>query len=359
MMALVTTTPAVLMVVVALFQQAPVRDRVAAPVVVVTGTATVSGVVLTGGDSPQPVRHATVALATGVISLPHMVVTDAEGRFTFRDLAGGSYRIAAQKTAWVPVAKPLPVAVKDGETIAGLTLRLQRGAVISGVVRVPDGGVAAGMSVQAFRTTRVDGTRSASMMAEPASTDDEGRYRIFGLPPGEYVVQVRSQFLPSQAGELRQVLPSEVGWAEAALAQATLAQSALPPAPEAGPTVAYSTTYFPGTAYLSEATGVTVRAGEEHLNVDMHILRVPTAVVSGRVTGLDGAPAVSAMVTLTLPATTGQEDLIGQLIGASRVATRADGTFVLPGVPPGAYTLTVRATPPAPAGGRGAPATAE
>jgi len=375
MSALITVLVAVLL------QQVPARDRAVSAAVRETGTASVSGVVLTDGENPQPVRHATVGLSTGVLSLPRMMVSDEEGRFTFTDLPEGSYRVVAQKPAWVPVAsgvrtgggitgmagvagKGVPVAVREGQTVEGITLRLQRGAVISGVVRMPGGHAAAGMTVQALQASRVDGTRVASMIAQPGTTDDQGHYRIYGLEPGEYVVQVRTSFGPVGNQEVRQVLPSEVAWAEGVAAQARAARvpgaqaAGLSTAPDMGPTVAYATTYFPGTSYLSDAAAVVVRAGEERLGVDVEVRQVPTATITGSVTGVDGRPAPSAMVSLALPKSSGQENLVEQLIGAAQAFTRADGTFVMTGVQPGAYVLNVRAAPPAPAGARAGAASA-
>lgn len=364
----------------ALLQQAPQRDAPARAAALPVGTASVSGVVMTDGDSPQPVRFAGVSLSEGLVSLPRMVLSDEEGRFTISGLPEGGYTLTTQKPAWVPLASSVrtsgqgvaqgmgqgvPVTVKAGEAVRGITLRMAKGAVISGVVRLPGGRPAAGMSVQVLRTSRVDGRRSATMTVVPGTTDDQGRYRIYGLEGGEYVVQVRSSLLGAMAsvmgmsGDTREVLPSEVRWAEATAAQQT---AALPtPPPDLGPTVTYTTTYYPGTVYLSDAAGLQMRNGEERLNIDFEIKKVPTATVTGSVMGLDGTPVAGAMVTLTLPASTGQEEMFAQFIGTSRTTTRADGAFVMTGVPPGNYQLVVRAAPPRPvdASGRQAPPSAD
>jgi len=359
-----------------LLQQTPQRDAPARPTALPVGTASVSGVVMTDGDSPQPVRFAGVSLSEGLVSLPRMVVSDEEGRFTISGLPEGSYTLTTQKAAWVPLASSVrtsaqgmgqgvPVTVKTGEAVRGITLRMAKGAVISGVVRLPGGRPAAGMSVQVLRTSRVDGRRSATMTVVPGTTDDQGRYRIYGLEGAKYVVQVRSSLLGplgsimGVSADTREVLPSEVRWAETIAAQQTAA--APTPPPDLGPTVTYTTTYYPGTVYLSDAAGLQVRTGEERLNVDFEIKKVPTATVTGSVMGLDGTPVAGAMVTLNLPATTGQEEMFAQFIGTSRTTTRADGVFVMTGIPPGNYQLLVRAAPPRPAdaGGRQAPPTAD
>lgn len=355
--------------------QVPARDRTAPPAAPRTGTATISGVVMTEGDRPEPVRYASVAVSEGLMSIPLIAVSDAQGRFVFTGLPAGSYLLAATKPAWVTAAPGVqtmlgqgqgtPVAVKEGQAVSDITIRMTRGAVVSGVVVLSGGRPAAGMTVQALRSTRVDGRRATTMTAIPGTTDDQGRYRIFGLPAGEYVVQVRTELVAMQTLELRQTLPSDVRWAEALLAQSTAAVApgmTAPdtiPAPEPGPTVTYAATYFPGTTYLTDAAGITLRAGEERLNMDFEMQRVPTAQVSGRVTGLDGAPAANAMVTLTLPAAAAQEDLFAQLLGAGRAQTRPDGTFVLSGVTPGRYELTVRAAPPPPPGAKQDPRAAQ
>lgn len=350
-----------------LLQQAPPRDAPGRTAATPVGTASVSGVVMTDGDSPQPVRFAAVSLSEGMFSLPRIVVSDEEGRFTVTGVPEGMYTLTTQKPAWVPLASSVrtgqslnqggqgpgvPVTVKTGEAVRGITLRMAKGAVISGVVRLPGGRPAAGMSVQVLRTSRVDGKRSATMNVFPGTTDDQGRYRVYGLEAGEYVVQVRTSLFDIASfmggtSETREVLPSEVRWAEATAAQQ--AAVAPPPPPDLGPTVTYSTTYYPGTVYLSDAAGLQVRTGEERHNIDFEIKKVPTTTVTGSVMGVDGTPVSGAMVTLNVPPTAGQEELFSQIMGAGRATTRADGVFVMNGVAPGNYQLMVRAAPPKPA----------
>lgn len=354
-------------------QQAPTRDRAAAAAPTV-GTASLSGVVMTDGENGQPMRHVTVVLGQGSTSMPRVSVSDDQGRFAFTDLPSGSYLLAAMKPGWVVAgSRPrgmgqnqgIPVAVRDGQAVTGQVLRLHKGGVVSGVVRLSGGRPAVGAQVQALMVSSVSGTRTASMTAAPVTADDQGRYRIFGLPPGQYVVQVDMSMLSlmTQAADMRQVLPSEVVWAEALSARPALApgmaQPEAAPPPEVGPTVAYAKTYFPGTAFLSDAAAIPVGAGDERLNLDMELRLVPTATVSGTVMQPDGTPAAGAMVSLNLPSSGGQEDLMAQVMqmaGLARNATRPDGSFVITGVAPGSYDLLVRGGPPRAAGRGGAPA---
>jgi len=335
-------------------QRVPARDR---PAEVPVGTAVIAGVVVTQSEPPQPVRRVSVMLASGPVVIPRTAVTDDEGRFEFTGLAAGNYTLVGQKPAWVTAVygarsatdtQGIPVAVMDGQRVAGLRLPMMRGAVVAGVVRLASGQPARDLAVQLLQVRMADGRRQTTTVAAPAPTDDLGAYRVFGLPPGDYVVQARSQPNMGQGPVLRQVTEAEVRWGEQQLAQAqaqavtaAVAASADPPPP--GPAVTYTSVYFPGTTLASDAAVITLRPGEERLGVDFSLSLVATARVSGTVRGPGGEPAAGAAVTLDPEG--GSDDLIGMLMGGGRAATRPDGTFALTGVTPGRYTLTVRSTP--------------
>lgn len=345
-------------------QQAPTRDR---PAVMAVGTGVVAGVVVTApdlqsGDRQQPVRRVSVMLASGQAVVPRTAVTDDEGRFAFTGLPAGNYTLVAQKPAWVASvygsrapgdSQGIPIAVAEGQRVDGLRIPITRGAVVAGTVRFANGAPAAGLQIQVLRTRLVDGRRQIAMVAMPAQTDDQGGYRVFGLPAGEYVVQARSQLLQmlGMNATTRQVTESEVRWADQQLVQArALAAAAAgdaPPPP--GPTVTYSAMYFPGTAFVSDAAVISLLAGGERSNVDFTLALVPTGTVTGAVLMPDGSPAAGASVALE-PAGGGDGDVLGMLMAGGRGATGRDGRFTLAGVTPGQYTLMVRAMPRRPDG---------
>ena len=70
------------------------------------------------------------------------VVTDESGRFTFKSVPAGRYSITPMKAAWVgttygatrPNRPGTPITVADGQHVDKLTIRLARGAVITGTV---------------------------------------------------------------------------------------------------------------------------------------------------------------------------------------------------------------------------------
>ena len=81
-----------------------------------------------------------------------------------------------------------PVALTDGEAIEGVNFALPRGAVIAGRVTDEFGEPIASAQVQVQRHQYgPDGQRRA-FMTGMATSDDRGEFRVFGLMPGEYVV---------------------------------------------------------------------------------------------------------------------------------------------------------------------------
>ncbi len=324
----------------------------------VTGTGVVAGTVITADERQQPVRRVSVLLASGQIVTPRTAVTDDEGRFAFTGLAPGNYTLVGQKPAWVNSVygarsatdtQGVPIAVANGQRVEGLRLPIMRGAVVTGAVRLASGQPARGLTVQVMQARTEDGRRRLVTVAAPSDTNDIGVYRVFGLPPGDYVVQARAQS-GFTGGELRQVTDAEVRWADQSLAAASgssRAPDAATVPPPAGPAVTYATVFFPGTTFTSDAGILTVRAGEERANVDFSLSFLPTAKVTGTVIGPDGAPSAGATVTLE-PEGAGDGDFIGMVTGlmaGGRSVTRQDGAFTLSGVLPGRHTLMVRGTP--------------
>jgi hypothetical protein len=350
-------------------QQPPVQGRDRAqlptqPATVQRGSGSVSGVVVTADDTAAPLAYVPVALAVSQLGMPRVVLTDAEGRFRFEEIADGSYFLNAQKPAWVTVrtgmrsiagqSLGIPISVSGGEAVTGVRLRLHKGGVLAGTVTLPGGRAGAGLQVTALAVRVADGQRQTSMLALTATTDDQGRYRVYGLPPADYVVQVRQLMLPQQNLDMRRTLPSDIRWAESVLAGPSNIPGAVPDvAPPPGPTVAFSPTYFPSSATLTGASVVSLGIAEERTGIDIGVQLVPTAEVTGTVTSLEGTPAGGAMVALQLPPSAGQEELLAILLGSAVASTAADGTFTLRGVMPGSYELQVRAAPP---GARGSAA---
>jgi protocatechuate 3,4-dioxygenase beta subunit len=122
---------------------------------------------------------------------PRTAAADDEGNFTINGLEPGVYSIGANMPGYVADADPLtgrPFGpYRTGDTA---TVRLVKGGVITGAVTDPQGEPLVAMSVRAYRVRDLDGRAAPTgfNFASEDKTDDRGVYRIYGLPPGAYVV---------------------------------------------------------------------------------------------------------------------------------------------------------------------------
>jgi len=177
------------------------------------------------------------------------------------------------------------------------------------------------------------------------STDDRGRYRFFGVPPGDYTVGVWHRSFPGL--DLTQTTADGMRWATEVLRTSGPPASPAPAAQLMGA----APVFFPGVTDPALAGVFPLGTGEERLGVDLTASLVPTATLSGRVVGPDGQPARSLQVNIVPDGMTVQS-----LSFPLFVRPLNDGTFSVAGVTPGRYVLVARAASGAaslPPGGRG------
>jgi protocatechuate 3,4-dioxygenase beta subunit len=332
------------------------RDAVAAP----TGTGVIAGTVFTDEATPRPVRRASVMLASGELKFPQTVVTDDAGRFVFASLAAGNYTLVATKPGYVSASygakRPgrgagVPIAVLDGQKVTDISLKMLHGGVITGTVRSVTGQPVPNLSVQVYQVDAFGGARHLSMAAPGNNaTDDRGIYRVFGLAPGDYVVQIAVSPASSGmfGGDSRLVTPAEVQWAApsgAPGAPGMTGVAALGPAPAPGQTVAYASLYFPGTADTNAASVITLGPEETRTGIDLTMAFVPTARIAGTVLDQDGRPMPGAQISLTSAGSSSDFARLIEGMARSMSRTGADGSFTITGVTPGQYAINARAAP--------------
>jgi len=288
--------------------QTPARDTSPSQ----PGTATVSGVVTTIDEPGRPLRRVTVTLQSANLRAPISAITGDDGRFVLTGVAAGHYTVAATRQGYVntvlgaPPGSILgsPLAVADGEQVAGLSLRMPRGGVITGMVRFPSGRPARDMQVQVSPVRMVNGRRQARMIQglSVVNTDDRGIYRHFGLAPGEYVVQLMTGVGPAaRRSAVRRTSADEVAWAERLVADdaAAAAQAAAQAQPEPGRMMTLAPIYYPGTPSLETAQTISLQPGEARSGVDLVLEYVPAVRLSGTVRAPDGSPHAGATVRLS------------------------------------------------------------
>ena len=343
-----------------------------------TGTASLSGTVVADEPNGPPIARATMTLWIPGDSLSRRdTSSDENGRFAFTNLPAGSYTLMAAKAAYVTTyygaKRPgstvgVPIAIADSQRAGSVTLRLPRGGVITGTLADEGGRPLPGVVARLSRAT-MSATGSRTYTTYPVgpfnrtSTDDRGMYRIFGLPPGEYVVSARPPMpgdrplgAPTGGSEIRPTTAAELQWAERQIAGASgpAARPGTPPAPAAP--VTYATVYHPNVVDAAAATVVSIAAGQERAGIDIRVRHVTTARIEGTVTAPDGQTPIGVQIAL-IPKNDGAVNDIeiarGQALintglmaspGTARI--NPDGTFAMQGVEPGRYWLTARTTSP-------------
>lgn len=291
-----------------------------------------------------PVAHARVVAAKvgGSQGDYRTMVADEKGRFAFPDLTSGTYRVYASGDGYIRGeygrravgGAGVPVVLGDGQTSPDIVVSMMPTGVIAG--RVLDRGrPVRNAVVRALKPRYFDGERS--LLSEAwAETDDRGEYRLFGLAPGSYVVSAIPRQRPRIEGDtlVTPVVPSTANGNRSEIRSPAAVGTVDPFAFDHG---VYPALYHPGATDSSAALAVEVRAGDTVMGIDFAVATAPTYHVRGRVTDA-GAGSTAPAIRIAIARVNGDTDA-----PIPSVRDR-DGSFDLPGVPPGRYYVSAQVT---------------
>lgn len=151
-------------------------------------TGTLSGRVV--NESGQPIANAAVTVRSYGGRSRGNVSTDSDGNFQVGGLELAAYLVSASVPTYVQAPRD-PDLNPIGYYRVGDSVRIEmiKGGVITGTITRSTGEPVVGVTV---RGTLVRDSRGKPLPYGPTArmqtTDDRGVYRIYGLPPGTYVV---------------------------------------------------------------------------------------------------------------------------------------------------------------------------
>ncbi len=253
----------------------------------------------------EPLRKVTLRLGNDALFAGNVAaMTDDKGKFTFEDVPPGRYAMTAERTGFLTQhygassynSPGTPLTLKPGQDLKDLLILMTPQGVITGKVTNQDGEPMPNMQVAVSRFAYVHAKRQLQVV-DRAGADDRGSYRVAGLAPGRYYVDVSNSAINRNSPEI------DVN------------------------------TYYPSEEDPARARPVDVAPGAEIRGIDIKLRRERAYSVRGTVAG-----QVNNLLLMMMPkegAGTG---------GSARPGP--DGAFEFVGLPPGTYIIRTNAAAP-------------
>ncbi|MEO8597850.1 MAG: carboxypeptidase regulatory-like domain-containing protein [Candidatus Solibacter sp.] len=278
---------------------------------------TVSGIVTVAGTG-TPMKNVQVIVGRGGPQ-ERTATTDAQGRYTLREVAPGMQRILAMapdasgRPGFGPSATRQIVLAPGQDSTVDLQVILP--GRITGKVVDQNKEPVPGITVFLVAREYTYGALRA-YFTSAATTDDEGVYTLERVTPGRtYAVM---------ANRLRRNLKPI---SDAPLDPAVRLPSVVP-------------TYFPNAPSLDGSEPLILRPGERREGVDIRIRRAASFCLEGVLEGNSGPGALNFDISETQP-TSGQTGSGGFYMSPPGGKTGPDGKFRLCDLHPGDYELSV------------------
>jgi protocatechuate 3,4-dioxygenase beta subunit len=238
---------------------------------------------------------------TGTRRVTAELETDAEGRFHAEGLPEAEYRIEVSKPNHIP--STLRTTLSSAPA-ANLAVRLVRCGSISGRVLDSSGQPVGGAIVFAMRPG-AGGLRRDRAEGRFARVDGEGRYRLYGLAPGQYVVAAAYGATLMTLGGIGSATPA--------------------------PGVGSGVLFYPSN---TRPQPFTITSGDTFQNIDLVVLPSNLYSVAGRV---EPGTELKSKGRFWLTLASAEQPAIAM----AATTAKDDGTFQFDGISPGSYELFV------------------
>jgi hypothetical protein len=339
------------------------------------GTASLDGVVVKAGTN-DPIPGADLELTmqtpgpvapTGPVqpnmlaqystpNPPHTATSGADGKFSFRNIAAGNYKLVAARIggSFTPVefgqrgalGRGVVFPIANGEQKKNIRLEMAPVGSITGRILDVDNRPVGHAAVMAFAPFYRNGERIITML-ELVHSDDHGEYRLFSLTPGRYYVAARLEDLTRRSVPLGFYPPGRM-LASDRVESPVVTRRALPTGEVVEET--YQIVYFGGGTNPDLASPVDVGVGASVSGVDIFLGagKVPSRHIRGTVVADSSTAFPGGTRVVAVPQRYASDMLLPVGLMDSK------GVFDLAGAVPGKYYLTavvpadpnIRTTPP-------------
>ncbi len=252
----------------------------------------------------------------GSVSTMKSGTSQADGSFTVDGLAPGTYLLMASQSNFTSSMKGAQghtaVNVDAGQSVSNVSLQLTPIGRIRGKVVDDEGNPVQGAQVEAFTTYLIRGKNQLRQISQ-VKTDEQGGFAVKAGQLGRYYLAAEPDGQPAAPN------------AENAKGE-----------PEQ-PALELVRTFYPKALDLDNATPVDLAPGQDSPEIVIQLVRAAANHIRGRI---EGFAATGRRPTVTLgPRGSIIADGIGKVVVANK-----DGTFDIPKVISGSYTLSVAGT---------------
>jgi len=298
-------------------------------------TASIEGRIVSPNGSPVPRADVSVldpaAKTTGAVS---SVTADTEGRFAIAGIKPGVYKVRASREGFTTVEYGqkgangfgIPLSLGAGQNLKNISITVVSKGEITGRILDRNGMPAVRVGVQALKLLNGDPNQGRRFtVKQVVSTDEEGKFRLFGLTPGEYFVATA----PNSSATGLTAIETLRAYVEGnAIRDSTLIR--IPKTDGSVQEEVQVPAFYPGIQNAIDASPIQVRGGETVGGIEFSLRYSPVY----RIRGI--APNINSM-----PGFTGVQLIGKQTIGVSLFySVLVSGeAFEITGVLPGDYRL--------------------